>query len=553
MDSLRANAPSYPPLFVEEVARSLADDRPPLVRLKNLLDHVTLGTPHDCPGAMILIVDLQTDGPAVQICHEVLARGNRHRIMALPLDGAVISDLREVWETLDRSLCAARSASCETYVSCLMGTDWFRASTFNRQHLRSIGAADVWRATCRLNSTELFGMLLPRKEGSEEFPPLLRKQFLSFAEIVAPAYSYRSWELNRSIAHAAEAHRLSEPQVAVLCGVVKGMTNREIALTIERSVHTVNPHVRRLLSVFEVASRADLAKEVRDTHVYHPQQSNERLAELAIRPCRTGRFAAGVPAWERRLRAAMSFAIGAHGTIRNRVLSVLEFARYQLMSDAPALGMSCVRISPRTGRYEPGPVVCAARKGVSIQPVLALRDSSFRGLIEKAIDQVLIHAASIGDGISSAKLTERMRRAGVPPNDLSRDFLDPIGFSDIWSSAVLLRSGWVLSLWTPVLPNESIPSRDNKRLIEGLLRLLAPAFGTLSPLVAASEPNATLSPAQSRVFDLAVQGLSEKQIAVQIHRSPHTVHSHLRAIYRHYGVANRAELLTTLTGGDGPG
>ncbi len=52
-----------------------------------------------------------------------------------------------------------------------------------------------------------------------------------------------------------------------------------------------------------------------------------------------------------------------------------------------------------------------------------------------------------------------------------------------------------------------------------------------------------LSPAQQDVLKLALTGASEKQIARRLHRSYHTVHSHLRAIYQAYGVSSRAELM----------
>uniref|UniRef100_A0A7C4QVH8 FHA domain-containing protein n=1 Tax=Schlesneria paludicola TaxID=360056 RepID=A0A7C4QVH8_9PLAN len=52
-----------------------------------------------------------------------------------------------------------------------------------------------------------------------------------------------------------------------------------------------------------------------------------------------------------------------------------------------------------------------------------------------------------------------------------------------------------------------------------------------------------LTPAQRRVFDLLIEGMLEKQIAWKLDISPHTVHNHIRAIYRAFGVHSRAELL----------
>jgi DNA-binding CsgD family transcriptional regulator len=51
------------------------------------------------------------------------------------------------------------------------------------------------------------------------------------------------------------------------------------------------------------------------------------------------------------------------------------------------------------------------------------------------------------------------------------------------------------------------------------------------------------STAECRVLDLLLIGLSEKEIAAQLHLSQHTVHNHVRAIYRIVDVHTRAELL----------
>jgi pSer/pThr/pTyr-binding forkhead associated (FHA) protein len=52
-----------------------------------------------------------------------------------------------------------------------------------------------------------------------------------------------------------------------------------------------------------------------------------------------------------------------------------------------------------------------------------------------------------------------------------------------------------------------------------------------------------LSEAQRRVLDLLVSGGAEKQVAADLKLSPHTVHNHVKVIYRRFGVSSRAELL----------
>jgi DNA-binding CsgD family transcriptional regulator len=64
------------------------------------------------------------------------------------------------------------------------------------------------------------------------------------------------------------------------------------------------------------------------------------------------------------------------------------------------------------------------------------------------------------------------------------------------------------------------------------------------PTVSGSaEPALTL--AQLRVFQLLLAGLLEKTIAHRLALSLHTVHNHVRAIYKAFGVHSRAQLLAS--------
>jgi len=68
-------------------------------------------------------------------------------------------------------------------------------------------------------------------------------------------------------------------------------------------------------------------------------------------------------------------------------------------------------------------------------------------------------------------------------------------------------------------------------------------------LTAFEEAAAVLSPAQRRVLRGLLRGDSEKQVAHELGVSPHTVHNHIRAIYRALKVHARSELLTLLLSG----
>jgi S-DNA-T family DNA segregation ATPase FtsK/SpoIIIE len=55
-----------------------------------------------------------------------------------------------------------------------------------------------------------------------------------------------------------------------------------------------------------------------------------------------------------------------------------------------------------------------------------------------------------------------------------------------------------------------------------------------------------VTPAQQEVITLVLRGLDEAEIASMLGRSPHTVHTHLKAIFRHFQVHSRAELIVKL-------
>ncbi|MFZ4574066.1 MAG: response regulator transcription factor [Phycisphaerales bacterium] len=52
-----------------------------------------------------------------------------------------------------------------------------------------------------------------------------------------------------------------------------------------------------------------------------------------------------------------------------------------------------------------------------------------------------------------------------------------------------------------------------------------------------------VSPAQHRVLEFLLEGLTEPQIAGKLSRSRHTVHDHTKAIYQALGVNNRVQLV----------
>src|SRR5688572_13668435 len=52
-----------------------------------------------------------------------------------------------------------------------------------------------------------------------------------------------------------------------------------------------------------------------------------------------------------------------------------------------------------------------------------------------------------------------------------------------------------------------------------------------------------LTPAQQDVLRLVLRGMDETEISRRLDRSWHTIHSHLKAIFKHFDVHTRAELI----------
>ena len=88
-------------------------------------------------------------------------------------------------------------------------------------------------------------------------------------------------------------------------------------------------------------------------------------------------------------------------------------------------------------------------------------------------------------------------------------------------------------------------------------RLRGPAGGHTAVVLEAARPADVaslyldalgLTPAQSRVASLVLQGRSTQQIVNELRISSHTVQEHLRAVFDKVGVASRRELVAHLLG-----
>ncbi len=79
-----------------------------------------------------------------------------------------------------------------------------------------------------------------------------------------------------------------------------------------------------------------------------------------------------------------------------------------------------------------------------------------------------------------------------------------------------------------------------RRLVAGFCRLLGEQLADGKPPPAGQTP---LAPRQRQTLELLLDGKSEKEIALRLAISRHTVHVYVKLLYKRFGVSSRAELL----------
>lgn len=94
---------------------------------------------------------------------------------------------------------------------------------------------------------------------------------------------------------------------------------------------------------------------------------------------------------------------------------------------------------------------------------------------------------------------------------------------------------FVCSVQTP--PKDAAGRR---RALADVCRSIAVELGTLKP-AATTDPQ--LPRRLRETLACLLEGDSEKQVAAKLGLSPHTVHIHVKRLYRHFEVSSRGELL----------
>lgn len=124
----------------------------------------------------------------------------------------------------------------------------------------------------------------------------------------------------------------------------------------------------------------------------------------------------------------------------------------------------------------------------------------------------------------------------------------PAGISD-WLMAIVAhrpRNEFV-SVWVHRAVGEPVFSVRDSKVLTAVQESVGAMLG--DELALASEPGlGGISRRQRRTLELVLTGLSEKQMAAELGVSRATVHEHVTAIYRRFGVSSRPELMTRFIG-----
>jgi DNA-binding NarL/FixJ family response regulator len=96
-------------------------------------------------------------------------------------------------------------------------------------------------------------------------------------------------------------------------------------------------------------------------------------------------------------------------------------------------------------------------------------------------------------------------------------------------------------------PLESrVQTVENKRkLVADFCKFIGNRVGAYSPQ---SLLGRGLSPRMRQTLELLLSGDGEKQVALKLKLSQHTVHVYAKSLYRHFGVSSRGELLARCLG-----
>lgn len=139
------------------------------------------------------------------------------------------------------------------------------------------------------------------------------------------------------------------------------------------------------------------------------------------------------------------------------------------------------------------------------------------------------HAASRTSSHASPDALSPASTPGSSPGSSAQKLSSQFSHDGNWSAIIVVRADGVF---------------DARHAV--VLRLVHDACVDLIHRPVLRSVDHSLSPRGRQVLELLLTGMGEKDIARALGRSRHTVHSHIKQIYRQFNVNSRPELMTQL-------
>ncbi|TWT88265.1 Bacterial regulatory protein, luxR family [Pseudobythopirellula maris] len=236
----------------------------------------------------------------------------------------------------------------------------------------------------------------------------------------------------------------------------------------------------------------------------------------------------------------------AEGGTAQRLQGILDNALARHAPDTEALMVFCSLWRHNQGRLETQHLTTATRSGGGSQHHHSILNPACHDAVERSLSRLLLAFSRHGQKACAGTVRSVARENRLDSDGWFDRHYGPLGIRDFRLHTHAAPDSRIVSIVCPIRQGAADEGESTQWLMALLARILAPIVALASNNAMLAEPSRDLSKAQRAVLDLALKGMTEKQIAVRLHRSHHTVHSHLRSIYRRYKVSSRAELLALL-------
>lgn len=238
----------------------------------------------------------------------------------------------------------------------------------------------------------------------------------------------------------------------------------------------------------------------------------------------------------------LAASLTTEGSRHERVRRVLQEVLSRL-EDVDALGITCHRWIPSEPRFHLDYYCGASRE--------ADQEAICQTLVSEGLHDAYVSGRrGLGESIPqsahqpfNALLFDLLTEREIDARRVQDLYFRPVGMEDWRCFGRQSPNNELVVLCAAVTAEKGDQSESSQHLLRLAERVIE-STATLAAWPTEPAPaGPELSKAQRPVYELALQGLTEKQIALRLHRSHHTVHSHLKVVYAKHHVSSRAELL----------